>query len=150
LEKDGESTLGKEHRTGETLEIHARCLIDEFSDLVDFGFQYPIGIGVRYFMSGLLQLAIRFFFGAVLAPVAAVTPLPGLEGYLGKTFTRLARHNLVAAFRDLAQAGRAAVKGKTNGVHDGRLARSRGAGDGKDAVRRIGWVGEIDLPFAYE
>ena len=148
LEKGGESPLGQEHRLGEALEIHARHRLDEFADLVDLRFQDPAGFGVRDFMPGLLQLAVRLFMGAALAPVAAVTALPGLEGHLGEAFAGLARHDLVAALRDLVQTGRAAVKGKTDGVHDGRLPRPRGAGDGEDAVGGIGRVGEIDLPFA--
>ena len=127
LEKGRESSLGQQHRTREALEIHARGLLDEFAHLGDLRLQDGPGIGIGDLMPGLLQLAFRLFPGAVLAPVAAVTALLRLEGHLGKTFARLARHDLVAAFRHLVQAGRPAVKPEADGVEDGRLSGAGGA-----------------------
>jgi hypothetical protein len=96
-----------------------------------------------------LPAAIRFS-GAVLAPVAAVTAFLRLEGHLGKAFTGLARHDLVAAFGGFVQAGRPAVEPEADCVEDGRLARAGWAGDGKYAVRGIGRMGEIHMPFSQE
>ena len=88
--------------------------------------------------------------GAMLAPVASVTPLLRLEGHLGKALPCLARHDLVAAFRDLVEAGCPSVKAKTDGVEDGGLSGAGGTGNGENAVGRIVGMGEIHLPFARE
>src|SRR3990170_3908892 len=98
----------------------------------------------------LLQVPIRSFPGAVLAPVATVTALLRLEGNLGKAFTGLARHDFIAAFRNLVQAGSPAVEPKADGVHDRRLACAGRTGNGKYAIRCIVRAGEINLPFARE
>jgi hypothetical protein len=150
LEKGRESPLRKEHRTGEAREVHARGRHDEFTYLDDSRFENLSGHRVCYFMPRLLQLAAGPFPGAVLAPVAAVAALLRLEGDLGKAFAGLPRHDLVAAFGDLVQTGRPAVEPKADGIEDSRLSRAGGTGNGEQAVRRIGRIGEIDLPFAGE
>ena len=108
--KEGiEASLGEEHGTREALEVHAGRLLDEIVHLVDPGLEDGPGIGIGYFVPGLLQFAFRFFPGAALAPVAAVPALLRLERDLGEAFPGLARHDLVAALRNLVEPGRPAV-----------------------------------------
>ena len=52
--------------------------------------------------------------------------------------------------REFAQARRAAVKRNADGVKKRRLARTRGAADGKKATRGIRGIFKIDRPVALE
>ena len=79
--------------------------------------------------------------------MAAIAALLRLKGNLGEALPGLPRHDFVGAFRHLVQAGRAAIKPQTDRIQDGRLSRACGAGNGENAVRRIGRMSEIDLPF---
>lgn len=88
-----------------------------------------------------------FFLARPLAPVAAECSRVGFEGDFGKTFPGLAGHDFVFAFGDVAQARRASVQGKAHGVEDGRLARTRGAGDDENAVRQKSRMRKINGPF---
>jgi hypothetical protein len=80
--------------------------------------------------------------------VAAEATRLGLEGHLGKAFPGPPRHDLVAAFGNLAQPGSPAIECEADGVKDGRLAGSGRPGNGEDGVGQKGRVGQINRPFA--
>ena len=65
----------------------------------------------------------------------------------GEAFPGLAGHDFVFAFGDAGQARRTPIQGKAHGIEDGRLARTRGAGDDENAVRQKSRVRKIDGPF---
>ena len=95
-----------------------------------------------------LKHAARFLSRPVLTPVATVATGLRLKSHLGKTFACLAGHDFIAACCDLVQAGCAAVKGQTDGIENGCLARAGWPGDGKNAVKGERRVCQVYLPFA--
>src|SRR5450631_3031005 len=93
-----------------------------------------------------LQLAFSQLARAVLAPVAAKTPLGRFKFNLGKAFAGLPRHDFVFALSDPVETGSLAVKSQTDSIKDGCFARAGRPGDGKNTAGDIIGVTEIDVP----
>ena len=148
LEKGREATLGKQHGAGEPVEIHAGGRFDPAGHPPDGRIQNFPGLGVGHLVLRGLQFTTRMLACPSLAP--GTPELPGVrgKGHLGTAFAGLAGHDFVAALGHLVQPRRASVQGQADRIEDGRLARAGGPGDGKNAVRGVGRVGQVDLPLA--
>src|SRR5690554_5701644 len=150
LKERGEAALGKQHGTGKTIKVHTGSRLDLVGYTSHLGFEDLAGISIGNFMFRSLELAIRLLACPMLAPMTAVTPTLGFEGHLGKTFAGLPGHDFVSALGNLVQARRPPIEGKTDSIEDRSLTRAGRAGNGEDAVRREGWVHQVDFPLAYQ
>ena len=147
LQERGEPSLRKEHGAREAFEVHPCGFLHFVGHALNIAFEDLTRNGVGKFAARGLQFPGGFFPRPPLAPVAAERSRAGFEGDFGKTFPGLAGHDFVFAFGDVAQARRASVQGKAHGVEDGRLARTRGAGDDENAVRQKSRMRKINGPF---
>src|SRR5690554_498317 len=86
----------------------------------------------------------------MLAPVATITAISRSKSHLGKTLTRLARHDLVAALGNPPQPWRAAIQRQANSIQNARLASTGRTRDGKDPVRNKSRISKIYLPFTHQ
>ena len=147
LQERGEAPLRKEHGAREAFEVHPCGFLHFVGHALNIAFEDLTRNGVGKFAARGLQFPGGFFPRPPLVPVAAECSRAGFEGDFGKTFPGLAGHDFVFAFGDVAQARRASVQGKAHGVEDGRLARTRGAGDDENAVRQKSRMRKINGPF---
>ena len=94
-EKGGKIALGQQHGTGKPVKVHAGEPLHLLLHLPDPGRKQFPGHPIGKFMPGLLELTVRPAPRPVLAPVAAKSPLPGLELHLGRALAGAAGHDLV-------------------------------------------------------
>ena len=147
LQERGESPLRKEHGARESFEIHSGGFFHLVVHTLDRVLDKPARSGVGKFAAGGLQFPGGFFPRPPLAPMTAERARPRFKSDFGEAFSGLAGHDFVFAFGDAGQARRTPIQGKAHGIEDGRLARTRGAGDDENAVRQKSRVRKIDGPF---
>lgn len=150
FEEGGEPTLGQQHGLGEALEIEPGEAFGLFELVVDLvGEDLPVG-DARQLHLGWLQPAVHLVAGPALAPEGAVAHALHLELHLGQAVGGVPRHQLVGRGGDAAHARCAVVERQADGVQQGGLAGTGGAGDGEQAVAGEGLGGEVDLPLTLE
>jgi len=149
LQKGGKAALGQQHGLGKARKVQPGDLGDAPGFVLDVGGEYAAVRHQCQLHPGRLQGCVRLAARAALAPEGAVGHTFDFELHLGLALSGVARHDVVAA-ADAVKARRLVIERQADGIEQGGLARTRGSGDGKQAVVGKGGDGEVHLPLALE
>ena len=144
------TALCQHNGSSETVKVHTGFFFNEPTHKALLGLNELSCNIVRNLVFLILQVAFSLFPCPALFPVTAESAGLGFKQHLCIAFTSLAGHNLISALGDFSKAGCGSIECQTDGIKNGRLARTGWTGQGKDSIGYIFGVGKIYDPFAIE
>ena len=154
VQKSRKTALRQQHGLGESSKVQAREADDALELVIAVGGEncsFTRGwVNVCQLYLGWLQCAMGLVTRTALAPEGTVGLAFDGKSHLGHAVGRVARHQIVVAATNAAQARGLVVQGQADGIEQGGLASPRRPGDGKQAVVGKGRLAEVNGKFAFE